>query len=218
VPGGTVLVNSQDPNAAEVAKAQKLDDRKLEYYSAGAQAFKLKLAGAHNQSNAAAAAKVAGLLGVDEQKIRTSLAEFKGAWRRLEELQPGLFTDYAHHPTEIAATLKGLKESNPGKQLVCVFQPHQRQRLNVLFEEFSQAFSSADQVILIPLYLVRGRDDAEGKGSKELVEHMSHPNVSYATSFDQAFEMARPLFDERHIVVFMGAGDIDENLRQKLAI
>ncbi len=218
VANGTLIVNGENAAAREVATALDIKTRQLVFYGPPAQPFELKLPGAHNQSNAEAAWQVAKVLGVSEQQTRQSLAEFAGTWRRLEELRPGVFTDYAHHPTEIKATLEALKQDNPGKQLICVFQPHQRDRLTKLFDEFARSFAAADEVVLIPLYQVRGRDDQPGKTSQELVAVIQHDHVTHVGSFRQAFDMVQSKFDDQHIVVFMGAGDIDEQLRSRVQL
>ena len=69
---------------------------------------------------------------------------------------------------------------------------------------------------MIPLYAVKGRDDAEGKSSEQLAGMIQGPKTKYEGNFDKAFEIAKTKFDDKHIVVFMGAGDIDEQLRAKI--
>jgi UDP-N-acetylmuramate--alanine ligase len=218
-PKGTLVVNGQDKILSRLTHELAEPKPKVVIYnSQDIASHELGVVGQHNQSNAEAAFRVAQTVGVAESQIRASLKEFKGTWRRLEELQEGVFTDYGHHPTEIKANLEALKEANPTKRLICVFQPHQRDRLNKLFEEFSSAFESADQTIIIPLYQVKGRDEAPGKDSKDLVAKISQGHVHFAPSFDRAFEAVSKFFNTEHIVVFMGAGDIDESLRHKLLV
>ncbi len=69
-----------------------------------------------------------------------------------------VYDDYAHHPTEIAATLQAFREKFPKSHIICIFQPHQAKRLKLLFKEFTQAFKSADTLVLLPVYKVAGRD------------------------------------------------------------
>jgi len=215
--GGTIIANGQDKNTVDVIKdTDLLKHRVILYNEADLARHELGVPGEHNQSNAEAAYWVGEVLGIKKDSIINSLRGFRGSWRRLEEIQPGVYTDYAHHPTEIKATLKALKDANPEKTLVCVFQPHQRDRLSKLFDEFADSFESADELYLIPLYSVRGRDDGLGKDSQQLAELIKKPQATYESNFDRAFDIAKSKFDNDHIVVFMGAGDIDEQLRAKI--
>lgn len=216
-PKGVLVVNGQDKVLNKLA--HELQDPKptvIEFNKSDVAKHDLNVPGQHYQSNAEAAFQVAQAVGVDESSIRTSLKEFKGTWRRLEEVADGVFSDYGHHPTEIKANLEALREANPTKHIVCVFQPHQRDRLNKLFDEFVTAFDAADQTILIPLYVVKGRDEAPGKDSEDLVGVINKAHVQFAPNFDAAYQTVSKLFNQENIVVFMGAGDIDESLRAKL--
>lgn len=216
--GGTIIVNGQDKDAVDVVrKADLLKNQVILYNENDLARHDLGVVGAHNQSNAEAAYWVGEILGINKTSIKKSLAGFKGTWRRLEEIKEGIYSDYAHHPTEIKATLDALKSANPNKNLICVFQPHQRDRLTQLFSDFAESFSDADELYLIPLYAVRGRDDGDGRSSKELAELIQKPKAVYAPSFDKAFDEVMNKFNsENTIVVFMGAGDIDEQLRAKI--
>lgn len=216
--GGTLIVNGQDKILRKLSK--ELTDPKLRivtYNSSEIKRHELGMAGEYNQSNAEAAWQVAKALNISDTQIAKSLASFRGVWRRLEELQEGVFSDYAHHPTEIRAVLSALKQANPEKRLICVFQPHQTDRLNRLFDEFVEAFAEADQTILLPLYKVLGRDDGVGKDSTDLVAAIDSKKVHFAPNFDEAFAAVEQFFGPDHIVVFLGAGDIDSELRQALA-
>lgn len=212
--GGTIIANGQDKNTTDVIKSIDLTLGKVILFNAADLArHKLGVLGDHNQSNAEAAFWVGKVLGIKKQSIAKSLAGYRGSWRRLEEITEGVYSDYAHHPTEIKATLSALKTANPTKQIVCVFQPHQRDRLNQLFDDFIGSFESADQLYMLPLYTVRGRDEGEGKSSEQLAELIKTPKAHYEPSFNKAFRAVKPLMGPQHIVVFMGAGDIDEQLR-----
>jgi UDP-N-acetylmuramate--alanine ligase len=216
--GGTIIANGQDKNTVDVIKsADLLKYQVILFNETDLAIHDLGVVGDHNQSNAEAAFWVAKTLGVSEDKIKQSLAGFRGSWRRLEEIQEGLYTDYAHHPTEIKATLQALKQANPTKKLICVFQPHQRDRLNRLFDEFTTAFTAADELYLIPLYTARGRDSDVGEDSKSLAKLIAKPKTTFCENFTKAFKFIKPLLNDQHIVVFMGAGDIDERLRSQLS-
>lgn len=216
---GYVVANGQDDNTVDVL--QQIIDLKPElhlYNEHEITLHQLKLPGEHNQSNAEAAATVSRLLEINNEKIEESLSSFAGVWRRLEELQEGVFSDYAHHPTEIRATLKAFKEANPGKKLICVFEPHQRKRLVQLFDQFVDCFDDADKVLLLPVYVVRGRDDATGVDSADLANKIGRASVRFVPDFEQAFDYVKPLINNDNIVVFMGAGSVDQQARDKIEI
>lgn len=215
--GGTIIANGQDRNTVDVIRQTDLLKHQVILYNETDLArHDLGVPGEHNQSNAEAAFWVCKTIGVSEDKIKQSLVGFRGSWRRLEEIQEGVYTDYAHHPTEIKATLKALKQANPSKKLICVFQPHQRDRLNKLFDDFVNAFEQADELFLIPLYSARGRDNTSGQDSADLAKLINKPPATYCSNFKQAFKQVSKLFNDKNIVIFMGAGDIDENLRNSL--
>jgi UDP-N-acetylmuramate-alanine ligase len=87
--------------------------------------------------------------------VRRSLSEGgQGAFSKVS-----IYDDYAHHPTEIRATLRAFREKFPKAEIVCVFQPHQAKRLAALFKEFKNAFDDADSTLILPLYKVPGRDE-----------------------------------------------------------
>lgn len=218
-PDGILIANGQDKAIREVVERFDVGQRKVIYYNDGAIAHHdLAVPGEHNQSNAEAVYQVGKVLGIAEANIRSSLKKFRGTWRRLEEITPGIYSDYAHHPTEIRASLQALKGAQSSKKLICVFQPHQRDRLNHLFEQFKSAFASADEVILIPLYAPVGRSAQTGKSSADLVREINQSNVHYADNFTSAYELVSKQFSPDTVVVFMGAGDIDEQLRAELGI
>lgn len=126
----------------------------------------LSVPGEHNRMDAAAAMAVGIALGIPEGQIKDSLAQFAGTWRRLEkkgETSDGVivYDDYAHHPTEIRASLQGLRElyPTPDHRLIVVFQPHLYSRTKALFNEFTHSFTDADQVIILPIYFAREAKD-----------------------------------------------------------
>jgi len=129
------------------------------------------------------------------------------------------FSDYAHHPTEIKATIKALKETFPKKKLVVVFQPHQLERLNNLFDDFISAFDVADKLILMPAYQVAGREFSGQKTAKDLFiavqtfrRAQGEKSIFHLKNFAQIVKLTREF--PNSIVVFMGAGDIDNEVRK----
>ncbi|MBL0209801.1 MAG: UDP-N-acetylmuramate--L-alanine ligase [Holophagaceae bacterium] len=118
--------------------------------------FSIQVPGHHMVLDALAAIGVALELGVDREKIRTSLATFNGAERRFTRKgeKDGVLVvdDYGHHPTEIAATLKAARKGFPERRIVAAFQPHRYTRTQALLEEFSRAFFEADVVVITNIY------------------------------------------------------------------
>ncbi|HBR18712.1 MAG TPA: UDP-N-acetylmuramate--L-alanine ligase [Phycisphaerales bacterium] len=124
----------------------------------------IKLAGEHNVRNALAVLASVEALGGDTKQAIHALGGFEGMDRRLmkkaEIAGVTVFDDYAHHPTEIRATLAGIAQKWPKTALICVFQPHQAQRIRTLFKEFIGAFNEADILVLLDVYKVAGRDSS----------------------------------------------------------
>src|SRR5207248_11044746 len=111
-------------------------------------------------ANALAALEVAKLLGIEERAAVEALNSYRGSRRRLETIGCAagveVIDDYAHHPTEIRASLRALRERQPAR-LICVFQPHLYARTKDLFEDFLQAFGDADETIIVDTYSLAGR-------------------------------------------------------------
>ena len=184
---------------------------------------KLSVPGVHNRMNAAAALAVADMLDIDEEVAKKSLAEFTGTWRRLEkkgETKEGtiIYDDYAHHPTEIKASLEGLRELYPkdSKKITVLFQPHLYSRTKALFDDFTKSFKDADRVLLLPIYFAREAKD-ESISSEKLAEAINlTPNPSPErrggaqafSSFELAEDYVRSLnLGSKDVFVTMGAGE-----------
>ena len=123
-----------------------------------------------------------------------------------------LISDYAHHPTEVRATLKAVKEKFPDKEVFCVFQPHQYQRSFYLFKDFVRAFSEIPlkKTIITNIYDVAGREEKgirEKVSSKKMVEEIDKAWVGYLPKSKIKNYLKRSL-KGGEIVVIMGAGDI----------
>ncbi|MDP3800024.1 MAG: Mur ligase domain-containing protein [bacterium] len=230
---GWVVANKEDNNIKKVLDYKfRFPTSSIVWYGKGKH--KLVIPGIHNQFNAEAAWQAVKLLGVKKTVADKVFHTYQGAWRRLEKLDvkkssptsPRLrgasklrdssceiYSDYAHHPTEIKATLQALKEKYPKKKLVCVFQPHQQDRLNRLFKDFVTAFDVADKTILYPLYKVKGRDTV-GRTSADLVRAIKKDNVFYAEDFKNVLNFLSADFDSDSVIVFMSAGDLDTLARK----
>ncbi len=178
--------------------------------------------GVHNHMNAAAASATASFIGIEKKHIRKALENFAGTWRRFEykgEINGAVvYDDYAHHPTEIKATLKSVKEVNPKKNITVIFQPHTYTRTNELFADFVEALNIANSVILVPIYAAR-EENKSGVSSEKIAEAINKKggNASYYDTFDEAIEKIKKIVTKEDFVVVMGAGNV-VNLANKLVV
>ncbi len=172
----------------------------------------LSVPGAHNVSNALAAIAVCDHLGIDAAYIGEGISSYTGTDRRFQyKGKIGNVTvvdDYAHHPTEIAATLAAAKNVEH-KKLWLVFQPHTYSRTKALFDEFAKALSAADEVVLADIYAARENDDL-GISSKDLAEAIKSYGTSarYFGSFDEIENFLLQSCSPGDLLITMGAGDI----------
>ncbi len=178
---------------------------------------RLAVPGAHNALNAAAALEVARLVGLGED-ARVAIASFSGAARRFQRLGASaggavVIDDYAHHPTEVAASLKAARTLAP-KRLVAVFQPHLYSRTALLAEQFGAALAIADVVVVLDVYPARERaEDHPGVNGETLVRstvaQAQGREVLWRASFDEAQQALEELLQEGDLCLVMGAGDVD---------
>ena len=235
-PGGTLLVNHTAD--ASVAAAVPVGTRVIRYgltagqgpelsaanISAEGHQFqfdlhgpqgvlkKLTLAvpGYHNVENMLAAAAVAQLQGVVEEKLRAAVAAYRGVKRRFEFVvtmaNNVYLDDYAHHPREIEAFLRSVRALYPGKRLRVIFQPHLFTRTRDFAAGFSQSLSIADEVFLLDIYPARERP-LPGITSEILLAQITSPTKAIRTK-EQVLEAAK-IDDSFDILATVGAGDID---------
>jgi len=175
---------------------------------------KLFIPGEHNRQNAAAALAVVDILKIKEANAQKSLAEFSGTWRRLEKrgvTKEGtiIYDDYAHHPTEIRASIEALRELYREKKIVILFQPHLYSRTKALFDDFTKCFKGADKVLLLPIYFAREKKD-ESVSSEKLAEAItaSGEDAQAFSDFKSAEEFVKTLnLGPEDVFVTMGAGE-----------
>jgi UDP-N-acetylmuramate--alanine ligase len=257
--GGALILNRDDaplrslkPQIVQLAKKKHLRVVWFSVRGDAAKAMRIRrvipIPGPHNVSNALAVAKLGEILKIPEKKILAAIGSYQGAWRRMEfkgnvkikishrginRMLAGkipIYDDYAHHPSEIKATLAAFREKFPQSPIVCVFQPHQAKRLELLFNEFMKAFDEADIVFILPLYHVLGRDEKLPRDSVALVRAIERRSsakpifyVREPKKIKFAVETAIrdvPLVRDRRftkpaVVIMMGAGDIAD-LTEKL--
>lgn len=168
----------------------------------------LSVPGEHNVVNAIAAIAVGFLHGIDAQKAAESMLTFKGVNRRNEYKgeKDGviIYDDYAHHPSEIKASLHGLRKLCKGK-LWCVYQPHTYSRTAGLFDEFCESFGEADRVIFAEIYAAR-EQNTFGISSKDLADRID--GAIYLDSFEKIADYVKKNAVKGDLVVSMGAGDV----------
>lgn len=174
--------------------------------------LKLKKPGNHNILNALAAIAIGNLIGLSPENIKTSLENYNGVKRRFQILKRTseltIVDDYAHHPTEIIATIKAAKELFP-KRLVIIFQPHQPRRLQDFWEDFINSFKEEDfPVFITDIYVARGKE-IQGISSKKLVQEIAKPNVNHLPgNIEEISKFLSSFIKEEDFILIMGAGDI----------
>ena len=175
----------------------------------------LSVPGEHNVLNAMAAFVTTSYLGADTEVIASTLTEYKGTGRRFDfngttEKGVKIIDDYAHHPTEIKATLSAAKHVNHNK-LWLIFQPHTYTRTKALFDEFVDSFENADVIVLTDIYAAREKDIYNVSSYKLMNAIKSkHPDkeVYYVKDFEDIVKYIEKFAKEDDIVMTMGAGDV----------
>jgi UDP-N-acetylmuramate--alanine ligase len=187
--------------------------------------FGLAVPGLHNVSNALAAIAACTWAGVGRELIELALTEFTGAERRFQVLGERngavVIDDYGHHPTEIQATLRAVKERFPGKKIWCVFQPHQYSRTRAFLKEFARSFGDANLVLLPEIYEARDGDAEKHKvSSADLAKKLDENGKAalFLPSFDHVVAFLEDKVDPSVVVVTMGAGNVDEVARRFLKV
>lgn len=174
--------------------------------------FELSVPGLHNIYNATAAILVAYVSNIELELIRENIKSYSGVGRRFEvkgKYNDALIVDdYAHHPTELKATLSAAKKMKKSK-LWCIFQPHTYTRTKSLLNEFAEAFYSADKVIITDIYAARENDPGDIH-SKDLVEklYQNHVDVAYISKFEDIVDYLRDNVSSNDLVITAGAGPI----------
>lgn len=186
--------------------------------------LQLKLLGAHNLSNALAVISVTRNFGIEFEVIASAIAQFTGAKRRFEiygEEKGILFIDdYAHHPSELLATLAGAKlrvESQEAKRLVAIFQPHRYSRTAAFLQEFAMAFKAADLVVVTDVYSA-GEAPTHVNG-EQLAQLMTqyHPEVIYHSDLSSLSERLTTLLCPGDLALFLGAGNLNQIIPETMA-
>jgi len=240
-PDGVLIANGQDSNVATVISRLPADlrcetfglDKKCNFYAANIQlndglysfdvyhndkwlgSTRISLPGSHNIANALAVVAMAINVGLDPDRVLALLPRFTGIDRRLMLKgrigQITVIDDYAHHPTEIKASLAAIRQRYEPSRIWCVFQPHQYSRTRFLLDDFSESFKLADVTIIPQIYFVRDSQAARKEvNSQILVERMRAKGTDaiFIDGFGRICEYLKDNVTAGDLVVTMGAGDI----------
>ncbi|MFZ4558238.1 MAG: UDP-N-acetylmuramate--L-alanine ligase, partial [Pseudanabaena sp.] len=198
-----VEYNSSDTQATVIERGQVLGR------------ISVGLLGKHNLSNVLAAISVARHVGVEWQAIAESLPDFVGASRRFEikGVQKGItfVDDYAHHPSEVIATLASARQQNTTSRVVAIFQPHRYSRTLKFLGEFSQSFADADVVVVTDIYAASEINDSKITGAQVAEAIASHhAQVYYQPTLKDVQLFLVNNLQSGDLAVFLGAGNLNQ--------
>lgn len=212
-----VITYGMDQPADYTASDIQLKDRQSSYTlnkgGVPLGVIRLSIPGKHNMSNSMATVIACMEAGLEFDEIAAAIVEFSGAKRRFQVLGEAngilVIDDYAHHPTEIEATISAAKVT--GKRIIAVFQPQRYTRTFFLLDAFSRAFSGADEVVITDIYSPAGEQAIKGVNSSRLVDLIvqnSNANTLYVPSKEEVIERLGKQLQPGDLVLTMGAGDI----------
>jgi UDP-N-acetylmuramate--alanine ligase len=229
---GLVIANGDDANVRKILKNYKKakvvlygKNKNNDYMLSGNEIKKggkklakldMKIPGTHNLMNAAAVIALTSEQKIPIKTAATALSSYQGSARRYELKgiigSTHIIDDYAHHPTEIAATLKAIREKFGKKsKILCVFQPHQYSRTRLLMKGFAKAFGDADEVIIPNILSIRDKSaDIKSVTPEKLVKEISrfHSRALYLGGFDKTAAYVKKHLKDYDVVLTMGAGDV----------
>lgn len=182
----------------------------------------LQAPGIHNVRNSLAALAVTHQLGLNPHLAASALAEFSGTGRRFEiqgEVNGiTVIDDYAHHPTEIQATLAAARARYPERRIWAVWQPHTFSRTRMLHSQFEQAFKDADRVLVTEVYAARERAvDFNNFSAAAVVEQMDHPNARFVPTLGEVCDTLLAQLQAGDVLLVLSAGDADQVSARVLA-
>jgi len=217
--GGNKYSYGFGPDNDYVAKDVKVPDHFTTFsvYKKGEKLIdcSLSIPGKHNLLDALAVIATADIIGASLGSVCLALSKFTGADRRFQvKAEIGgvtIIDDYAHHPTEIAATLSGTKQFYPNSRILAVFQPHQHSRTRMLLKEFSESFGDADIVLIPEIFAVRDtEDDIKSVSSKDLVKLLTGKGqtAEFFKDFDSCLTELKKIVRSGDVVITIGAGPV----------
>ncbi len=207
------ICSAADYTATDIALGDRQVTFTMNHKGAALGRVELSVPGQHNVYNAMATIIVCLQAGIPFAAIASAIVKFNGAKRRFQVLGEAddilVIDDYAHHPTEIQATISAAKAT--GKRIIAVFQPQRYTRTFFLLDAFSRAFGEADEVIITDIYSPAGEKQIEGVTSAKLVELItrnSNSGARHLPTKEDVLEDLRDRLAPGDLVITMGAGDI----------
>lgn len=208
---GFLVIHERDAEAEAAASAARCRIIRVPAVEDDPGALVLLLPGAHNRRNALAATAAAEILGVSRATAFAALATFRGSKRRFEIVGEAhgavIVDDYAHHPTEVRATIAAARERFPDRRIVVVFQPHTFTRTIALRDDFARAFDGADQVLVMDIF-GSARETQGGISSAEFATAIGR-NATASGDVDATIAGARSAMLPGDVVLCLGAGRND---------
>jgi UDP-N-acetylmuramate--alanine ligase len=175
----------------------------------------IKLAGDHTRHNAFLVEQAAKIISENQSGVVEAINSFPGTNRRFEKLGPNLYSDYGHHPVEIAASLQMAREISDNA--VLVYQPHQNVRQHEIRQLYTnEVFKGAQEIYWLPTYLSREAPELEILTPAELTSELNATKLHQADLNDNLWDEIQRHIDAGHLVLCMGAGSIDGWVRQQL--
>lgn len=176
----------------------------------------IRLLGIHNRRNATLVYRALDSLNIATEWDRIgALVKFPGTDRRFEKLADNLYSDYGHHPEEIAATLQRARETS--ENIVLVYQPHQNWRQHFIRDHYTNQFEQAKKIFWLPTYLTRENPDQPILSPEELTTNITNKEaIEYGDLNDSLWENIQKYREAGYLVLCMGAGTIDGWVREKL--
>jgi len=211
---GFIICNKKEKNTQEALKLAKIKGKIIDYSKI--ESIKLKIPGKHNIENAKAALSVLKLIGVKKEQGKKFLGKYAGTWRRFEykgKSKKGtlIYDDYAHHPSEVKATLQAAREKFRKNKIIVIFQPHLYSRTKLLLNDFSKSFNQADEIIVTDIYAAREKDTGLIHAT-DLVKRIKryNPFCRYLPDFKDIVKYLKENIkrDDVVMVITIGAGDV----------
>jgi len=210
-----IIANPANPGVKQTLAFHPMGTKVIIDYSKQLIDFSLNVPGQYNIMNASAAFQVGLALNINPKIIQKSLAGYSGIGRRFEHLGKSqgveVYSDFAHHPTEIKVTLEAAGEKFPDQNLVVVFQPHMFSRTKTLFSDFVKVFQKArvKKIIIMDIYPSREIDTGL-VNSQQLVQAVGKSSVEYIPNAQQVLKKLKSDSTPNKVIFFLGAGDIHQ--------
>ena len=210
---GKVIIHKNEENILEKLEKKKVVNKIICEDVINLEDVKLSVPGEHNRKNAQLVVALGDMLSLNREKVLEGLKNFAGTWRRQEykgkHFDMECYDDYAHHPSEIKATLQAFREKCPDKKIIACFMPHLYSRTKILFDDFVNSFEDADEIILLPIYAAREQVDIS-ISSDMLARELNNINKKAISlsNINTLKDYLKIHSDKDNVVVTMGAGDI----------